>query len=163
VEAHVVQTHASTEELTAGLYALLVTILKATTPDMIGQFAVLDLSITQMKLLHALEGMGAEKSVKELAEILGISLPAASRAVDGLHQRDLVERREDEQDRRMKRVRIAPGGAEFVQRFQESRLTTIGRFAASLSPEESAALAPALRLLLERPDIAACSPKGSPG
>jgi DNA-binding MarR family transcriptional regulator len=161
VEANVA-SGASTAELTEGLYALLVSILKATTPDMMGQLSLRDLSITQMKLLHLLEGEGVEKSVKELAEILGVSLPSASRAIDGLHQRELVERREDEQDRRMKRVRITPAGAELVQRFQESRLTTIERFAASLSPEESAALAPALRLLLERQSIAACKPKGSP-
>jgi DNA-binding MarR family transcriptional regulator len=127
-----------------------------------GQLSVLDLSITQMKLLHLIESAGTEKSVKELAEILGVSLPSASRAIEGLHQRGLVVRREDEQDRRMKRVHIAPAGLELVQRFQESRLTTIERFAASLSPEESAALMPALRLLLERPDIAPCRPKGSP-
>jgi DNA-binding MarR family transcriptional regulator len=162
VQATGAQTHTPTAELTEGLYALLISILKATTPDMMGQLSTLDLSITQMKLLHMLEGPGVERSVKELAEILGVSLPSASRAVDGLHQRELVVRREDEQDRRMKRVRISPAGLELVQRFQESRLTTIERFATSLSPEESAALAPALRLLLERPDIAACRPKGSP-
>jgi DNA-binding MarR family transcriptional regulator len=162
VEANVASPSASPAELTEGLYALLISILKATTPDMMGQLSTLELSITQIKLMHMVEGPGAERSVKELAEILGVSLPSASRAIDDLHQRGLVVRREDEQDRRIKRVRISPAGLELVQRFQESRLTTIERFATSLSPEESAALAPALRLLLERPDIAACRPKGSP-
>ena len=50
----------------------------------------------------------ARVSVKELAEELGLSLPGASRAVDALLQRGLVERREDEHDRRMKRAARSP-------------------------------------------------------
>ena len=42
--------------------------------------AELDLSFTQIKALCALDADGEERSVKALAESLGVSLPAMSRA-----------------------------------------------------------------------------------
>ena len=57
--------------------------------------AELDLSFTQIKALCALEADGEERSVKALAESLGVSLPAMSRAVDGLFERGFVRREED--------------------------------------------------------------------
>jgi DNA-binding MarR family transcriptional regulator len=74
-----------------------------------------DLSLTQMKTMHALADCGAEVSVKELADRLGLSLPGASRTVDALLRRGWLERREDEHDRRMKRVGITPAGRELVE------------------------------------------------
>ena len=55
--------------------------------------AELDSSFSQVKMMFLLED-GGEHSVKEIATYLGLSLPAASRAVDGLIQRGWVTRRE---------------------------------------------------------------------
>ena len=57
--------------------------------------AELDLSFTQIKALCALEIGRRRALVKALAESLGVSLPAMSRAVDGLFERGLVDREED--------------------------------------------------------------------
>ena len=55
------------------------------------------LTFTQMKVLMTLAGAVDEPpTLKPLAEELGLSLPSASRAVDGLVKRELVARTEDD-------------------------------------------------------------------
>ena len=83
--------------------------------------AELDLSFTQIKALCALETDGEERSVKALAEALGVSLAAMSRAVDGLYERGLVGREEDRSDRRMKRVRLTDAGRAVPQALNDAR------------------------------------------
>jgi DNA-binding MarR family transcriptional regulator len=107
-------------------------------------FDELELTITHMKALHALAEREAEISVKELGEQLGLSLPAASRTTDALVRRGFLERREDEHDRRIRRVRISDAGRDIVQRLDEARLVGLEQFALSLSSEQRDRLAAAL-------------------
>jgi DNA-binding MarR family transcriptional regulator len=126
--------------------------------------AELDLSFTQIKSLCALETAGEEQSVKALAESLGVSLAAMSRAVDGLFERGLVGRDEDPADRRMKRVRLTAAGAEVPRALNDARLSALQELMSSLGDEEALALESALALILERhAEIAAYRPieKGS--
>ena len=60
-----------------------------------------DLTLSQLKTLSLLSELppASPLSLKDVAARLGISLPAASRAVDPLVRRGLVVRREDEEDR----------------------------------------------------------------
>jgi DNA-binding MarR family transcriptional regulator len=104
----------------------------------------LDLTITQMKGLHALSDCGCEVSVKDLADRLGMSLPGASRTVDTLLRRGWLERREDEHDRRMKRVGITDAGREVVRRIDNARFVGLEQYTASLTPEQRSRLAGAL-------------------
>jgi DNA-binding MarR family transcriptional regulator len=110
----------------------------------------LDISITQMKTLHALDECADEVSVKELADRLGLSLPGASRMVDGLLRRGWLERREDPADRRMKRVGITPDGRKVIDRIETARLAGLENYAASLTPEQRARLSSALSDLPHR-------------
>jgi len=110
----------------------------------------LDLSLTQMKTMHALSDSGAELSVKELADRLGLSLPGTSRTVDALLRRGWLERREDEHDRRMKRVGITPAGRDLVARIDNARLQGLEQYTASLSPEQRLRLHAALADLPHR-------------
>ena len=68
---------------------------KNCTGDLLEALGLLDLNLSQTKLLHRLETAGRELSLGEVAESVGISLPTASRLVDDLVRRGLVERRED--------------------------------------------------------------------
>lgn len=108
----------------------------------------LDLSITQLKALNVLDRCVAELSVKELGQALGLSLPGASRTADGLLRRGLLERREDEADRRVKRVRITDAGREVVRRIETARLQGLQAWAATLPDAQRDALAGALRPIL---------------
>lgn len=152
------------EALTRDMYALASYLMRTANVGTFNAIAELDLSFTQIKALCALEADGEERSVKALAESLGVSLPAMSRAVDGLFERGFVGREEDAADRRMKRVRLTDAGRTVPQALNEARLSALQGLLSSLGDEEAGALEHALRLILERrAEIAAYRPieKGS--
>jgi DNA-binding MarR family transcriptional regulator len=116
------------------------------------------LNFAQMKVLFTIAGAEAEGdalSVKSLAEQLGVSVPTASRAVDGLCKRKLVTRAEDAADRRIKRVSLTATGRRVADTVTAARLRGLERFAAGLDAAERRKLDAALEVLLERPELAA--------
>jgi DNA-binding MarR family transcriptional regulator len=145
-------TEATPAAVAASMLDLWRQILKGSTRDLYRLLAELDLSMTQLKLLHVLTECRDEISVKTLAEELSMSLPNASRTVDALLQRGLVERREDPDDRRVKRVGATKAARELIDRVDTARLQGLEAWAAELSPEQRTALQDALSLLpTERP------------
>ena len=114
---------------------------------MFALLAELDLSFTQMKALHMLDGCKEEVSVKELSERLAMSMPNASRLAEGLQRRGWAERREDEHDRRIKRVRITTGGRDVVRRLNAARLEGLEALAASMTEAQRRRLSGALGAL----------------
>src|SRR5258708_19997898 len=80
------------EVLTGDLYALAAYLMRNANLGTFNTIAELDLSFTQIKALCALELAGAARSVKALADSLGVSLAPMSRAVDGLYERHLGDR-----------------------------------------------------------------------
>ena len=104
----------------------------------------LDLTITQIKTLDVLSGCADELSVKEVSERLGMSLPSASRTVEALLRRGWLERREDQLDRRVKRIRLTAQGREVASRVNGVRLEGLERFAGSLGPGQRTRLSAAL-------------------
>jgi DNA-binding MarR family transcriptional regulator len=109
----------------------------------------LQLGLTQLKTLDQLSACAAEPTVKELAERLGLSLPGTSRNVDGLLKRGYVERREDEHDRRMKRLRITDAGRDVVTAVNTARLQGLETWAATLTDAQREQLATALGPITE--------------
>jgi len=138
---------ASAEEVAASLSALWVRLMKGTTSGAFAVLEELDLQTTHLKMLMMLRGLSEDVSVKGLSEHMGLSLPAVSRSVEALLQRGYVERREDERDRRMKRVAISPAGLAVVERFDAARLVGLEAFAASLTPEQRSQLHAAIATL----------------
>jgi DNA-binding MarR family transcriptional regulator len=117
-----------------------------------------ELSMSQLKALHILALEDAELSLKTLGERFGLSLPAMSRAVEGLVKRELVTRVENAEDRRMKTVRVTDAGRALVDHLLELRFAGIEEFVETLSPAEAASLADALDPIVSRDEVAACSP-----
>lgn len=141
------------------MYALASYLMRTANVGTFNTIAELDLSFTQLKALCALEMDGEERSVKALAGSMGVSLPAMSRAVDGLYERGFVERDEDPTDRRMKRVRLTEAGRTVPLALNEARLTALAEFLGSLGDEEAEALESALaKILAQREEIAAYRP-----
>ena len=103
-------TAGAADALAEDLYALLVFLNKSCSADLFEAMGLLDLSMTQLKLLHQLDLAGRELTLKQAAESVLLSLPAASRTVDDLVRRGIVERHEDLEDRRMKRVSLTARG-----------------------------------------------------
>jgi DNA-binding MarR family transcriptional regulator len=109
--------------------------------------AELGLSFTQVKTLHLLRDSTEQLTVGELAEQLGVSMAATSRTVDSLLRRGWLERREDERDRRCKRVSLTAAGHDVAVRIADARMQGLEAFAASLSDEQRARLQAALEQL----------------
>jgi DNA-binding MarR family transcriptional regulator len=140
-------TEASPKAVAGALLDLWRQILAGSTRDLYRLLAELDLSMTQLKMLHILVECESEGSVKEIAEDLSMSLPNASRTIDGLLQRGLVERREDEHDRRVKRVGPTPAARELIDRVDTARLQGLEAWAEDLSPVQRQTLLDALSIL----------------
>jgi DNA-binding MarR family transcriptional regulator len=149
-----------TTDLAADLYALVVYLHKNCNSDLFEAVGALELSLTQIKLLHYLEDAAHELTLKEGAELVHVSLPAASRLVEDLVRRGFVERHEDVEDRRMKRVSLTPDGRAVSRRLNAARLSGLQQFTQTLTDAERRTLAGALSKLLEREDVAACRPEG---
>jgi DNA-binding MarR family transcriptional regulator len=149
-------TFSPAQAVARDLYAVAFFLIKGTDAEIFRTIAELDLSLTQIKALGVLDTLADEMSLGALAEALNVSLPAASRAVDGLARRDLVERQEDPADRRMKRVRLLAAGAEVIRALHDARLSKIEAFVADLPEKDARRLAAALEPIANRPDIARC-------
>ena len=94
MQAKTASTQVSPKELAGELLELWHHLMRGSSQHLYALIGELDISITQMKTLHALDDCADEVSVKELADRLGLSLPGASRMVDGLLRRGWLERRE---------------------------------------------------------------------
>jgi DNA-binding MarR family transcriptional regulator len=115
------------------------------------------LTMSQCKALLALAGPGESsepRHISEIAERLGLSLPAMSRAVDGLVRKRLITRVEDEEDRRVRRIAITSKGEQLVGKLVSLRLASLERFVSGLSAPQRRKLDAALAALLEREEIA---------
>jgi DNA-binding MarR family transcriptional regulator len=145
--------------LTRDMFAFASHLLRRSHVRTFNTIAELDLSFTQIKALCAMDEGSEQFSVKALAESMGVSLAAMSRAVDGLYERGFVDRQEDPADRRMKRVQLTDAGRSITRTLTEGRLAGIEEFLASLGDDEAEALASALELIVERrPEIAELRP-----
>jgi DNA-binding MarR family transcriptional regulator len=144
------------DALTGDLYAFTCFLQLLSTPDLLEAFGEMELTLSQLKLVHLLERREEPVSVKEAAEMLALSLPAASRAIDDLVRRGLVERHEDQIDRRVKRVSVTAAGRGVIRRLNAARLVRLQEFARTLSDAERDRLGDALALLLRRPQVASC-------
>jgi DNA-binding MarR family transcriptional regulator len=147
VQATSAPTQVSPKQLAEELMALWHALMRGSASSVYELVAELDLSLTQMKTLHALADADVEVSVKDLADRLALSLPGTSRTVDALLRRGWLERREDEHDRRVKRVGITPAGRDIVERIDTARLVGIEKYTASLTPEQRSVLSSALSKL----------------
>jgi DNA-binding MarR family transcriptional regulator len=148
------------EELAREMYTLFSYLFATSTPDFFRALSEADVTLTQVKLMHVLDKPDADRTLKDLAEDMSFSLAGVSRSIDALHQRGLVERREDETDRRMKRVRITADGVELLRRLNEMRVSLLQQFIETLTDTERRRLLDALSPIVEREEVAAYRPQG---
>ena len=115
----------------------------------------LDLSFTQVRALSILARDVERATLGELGERLGLSLPAVSRAVEGLVKRGYVTRAEDADDRRFKQVAATDDGRAHMDRLMELRVAGFADFVKTLDPADRERLADALTPIVARDEIAA--------
>ncbi len=150
IEAALADVPADVAELADKLGTLTRCAMQTGENDFFRAIDDLQLSFTQFKLLIALWEHDSELSVKAAGDFLHLSLPAISRAVDGLVQRGLVTRVEDEADRRAKRISATEDGRDLLDRLVRLRAKAIVDLAASLDPAERSALSDALTPVVTR-------------
>jgi DNA-binding MarR family transcriptional regulator len=115
------------------------------------------LTTTQCKALLELGGLGncpPTWQVSDLAELLGSSLPAMSRAVDGLVKKNLATRVEDPTDRRVRLLRITEDGKRLVDTLTTVKRKGLEAFASTLTASQRRKLDAAVESLMDREDIA---------
>jgi DNA-binding MarR family transcriptional regulator len=108
------------------------------------------ISFSQLKCLGLLAEADEQLSLGALSDETGLSLPAISRAVDGLVQRGEVKRIEDPSDRRSKLLTVTARGRGTYERLASVRAAGVRRFVADLEPGERDALSSALHPIVER-------------
>jgi DNA-binding MarR family transcriptional regulator len=138
------------ELVSRDLTALMKHLLQTTNPDVFAELEKSGISLTQIKSLGMLADAEKPLTVKAVSDLMGLSLPGISRAIDGLVQRGEVKRVEDPTDRRSKLLSITPRGRRTYDSLMATRLAGVRRFVDELDPDEQEALAHGLSALAGR-------------
>jgi DNA-binding MarR family transcriptional regulator len=104
------------------------------------------LSVPQFRALAFLSHH-AEISLSALAEHIGLSLPAASRMVETLVKRRLIERRARTSDRRCVSLSLTPGGHRTFRTALRATQSALGRRFGRLSAAELLLISRSMRVL----------------
>jgi DNA-binding MarR family transcriptional regulator len=87
------------------------------------------------------------RTLTEMADYQGVSLPSMSSTVTTLEEYGWVTRVRDENDRRVVRIELTADGYTTFAAMQQTALTHIAAHLSQLSPSEQTAVANGLRLL----------------
>jgi DNA-binding MarR family transcriptional regulator len=150
LQASAATSQTAAEVVTRELTALTKHLLLTTSRDLFHELERAGISLTQIKSLTFLAEADEPLSVKALSDVIGLSVPGVSRAIDGLVQRGEVTRVEDPRDRRSKLLSITPRGRRTYERLLAIRVAGIRRFVDELDPEEQEALARGLSAVAGR-------------
>jgi DNA-binding MarR family transcriptional regulator len=114
-------------------------LLRAMTASSTEDWLQVDLTLAQIKALFAL-WQEAPLTIGALGDRLGVGVPTASHLVERLVQLGLVERREDESDRRRTHVSPSETGTALVERLRAVRGEQLRRRLDRLEDGDLAAL-----------------------
>lgn len=121
-----------TAEVTDVLCAFVERLINDVDTHLLRTVAETELSHSQLQTLAVLRSSGQALPIHRLAELLGISVAAAGRGVDKLFRLGFVDRREDEHDRRIKRVSLTGAGRQLLADNLEAVNDRIRQFVARL-------------------------------
>lgn len=129
--------------------------LKVLHAESTEEWLQLELTLAQVKALFVLHVDAPAQgyapgtlTIGALAERLGVGVPTASHLVERLVQLGMVQRREDEADRRRAFVAPTPRATELVERLRTLRIERMRRWLERLDDGELRALADGLRGLV---------------
>jgi len=122
-------------------------LMKGSQAEVMSATAEFELTMTQLRMLFVLEHAGQDMAVNELAEQVGVSMAATGRAVDIVVRTGLLSRREDESDRRIKRIGLTESGRAAIVQIGQARRRAVETFVAKLDAGERAALDAAVATL----------------
>lgn len=94
------------------------------------------LAMSQVKLLLLIAHPHHTFKVTDVAEFLGVTNAAASRAIDRLVQRGLVDRTISKEDRRAVDLALTPASRALLDRFTEARNRELTKLLGDYPPEK---------------------------
>lgn len=100
------------------------------------KFSEFVLRMPQARIMFFIAKNREEVSVKDLAEMLGVTPGAVTQFVDGLVEMDLVRREEDSKDRRIIRIKLTPLALGKLEEFKKGYLKSASRLFDVLSDAE---------------------------
>ena len=109
-----------------------------------------DLSFSQFRSMLILTQTPEPMPIHELAEKLRLSVGATGRNVERLVREGLVDRQEDEVDRRIKRLSLTSEGLDLITGFKSEQRQRALEFVQSLDESDRERLLTALRPINER-------------
>jgi len=137
------ETSASASDL---LYALMRAVQMSPEDDRFKAIAEHDLSVTQLRATATLSCAGEPLAGGAIAERVGATPGAVSRALDDLVQKGLVTRRESQDDRRVRLFSVTALGGELAAGLFALKRAQVDRFVERLDEADrerlEAALAP---------------------
>jgi DNA-binding MarR family transcriptional regulator len=107
-----------------------------------------DLSFSQISVLMRLKH-GGKSGVSGIGGQLGVTNAAASQAVDRLVNLGLIERTEDPEDRRAKRLVLTSAGKSLIEKGIEARSQWVEGITEALTQQQQSMIILALTLLTE--------------
>jgi DNA-binding MarR family transcriptional regulator len=148
-------TATSAERLTNELLGFMAYLGKTTQGGVFQVAGELELTLSQLRALYVLTYCDHAPALTELATHVGLSVAATGRVVDALVRADLVSRREDETDRRVKRLALTPHGEETLARIDAARREGVRQFVDLLDVDAREQFSRALALI---PSDLGCGP-----
>jgi DNA-binding MarR family transcriptional regulator len=106
------------------------------------------LSMPQIYTLMYLYHEG-EVRISDIGVLMDVGKAAASQLVERLVQQGLVERVEDESDRRAKKIRLLPKSLRLIEKGLAAQRQLMGELMGQLSPEQMATVQKAFMYLIE--------------
>lgn len=122
-------------------------LIRDSQAEILAVTAELELTLSQQRIMFELRRAGTPLAVNDIAERVLLSEPATGRAIDALYRAGMVSRREDEVDRRVKRIALAEFGHTTIARIARVRLQVVEHFVARLTSEQCAELDRAIMVL----------------
>jgi DNA-binding MarR family transcriptional regulator len=107
------------------------------------------LSRSMLATLYFLNHRG-NTGVSDLGDHLGVSNAAASQMVEKLVAEGLIERVEDPDDRRMKKITMTSKGLKVMKESVDARLGWIEELMNDLTPDEKSQITDANQLLIDK-------------
>ena len=136
------------DDLYGALDELFTRLMSAGDSESIDALIELDLSVSQVRVLFVLAQRDAAIPINEVADELRLSVAATGRNIDQLVNMGLVDRREDERDRRVKRVSLSEAGRKVTTNHIECKRGQLREFASRVPEPERIRLFEALKPIL---------------
>ena len=135
------------DPLAVDLLNAIVPLIKGSQPEVMAATDEFDLTLSQLRMLFVLDHADVDLAVNELADRVSLSMAAAGRAADALVRSGLLSRREDDIDRRVKRIALTVAGRAAIEKIGAARRLATERFVRALGDADRTALAAAVATL----------------